>query len=129
MTRRGDEGPMKGIFALRAYQPRACRVYPPAVPPPFWNEDASGLHRACGGPQHVRARDHRALLVSLSLWCTALRGAVSIASSRCAAQTSSTLVDTWSQYVTSPSCHLTKRVVPSCETTIASASCTKLHSR
>jgi len=24
---------MKGVFALRAYQPRACRVYPPAAAP------------------------------------------------------------------------------------------------
>jgi len=26
-------GAMKGVFALRAYQPRACRVYPPAAAP------------------------------------------------------------------------------------------------
>src|SRR5262249_7839939 len=76
----------------------------------------------------ARAREVEATTAP-EVWCTALEAPLSIASSRCAAQTSSTLVDTWSQYVTSPSCHLTKRVVPSFETTIASASCTKLHSR
>jgi hypothetical protein len=30
---RGKIGAMKGVFALRAYQPRACRVYPPAALP------------------------------------------------------------------------------------------------
>jgi hypothetical protein len=26
-------GPTNGVFALRAYQPLACRVYPPAAAP------------------------------------------------------------------------------------------------
>jgi hypothetical protein len=28
---RADEGRTKGVFALGAYQPSACRVYPPAA--------------------------------------------------------------------------------------------------
>jgi hypothetical protein len=45
------------------------------------------------------------------------------------AQTSSEVVDEWSQYVTAPSRLVTKRTVPSCETTIANVFGNARHSR